>query len=494
MKTKTDKDIDDLDFIANELVRFAAMDVKAMIAHLKEHKKDAWCNLPHPRNDGSILTIGEAADRRFFELARRHLGTTPDLNNDFEINAFITAVKKEFVQRFLKNGEKELSQRTIDKMLSAAVKSNKESHKALTHYIPCVVVSSDQPEAFRVGPVIFYRMEKFLEDHKDAFEFARQRMREDHIRRCQEAIANGRPADTIATPDISEGIANRLIAETSEYFHRFKWIAMVSIPECDVQISRKRAERTIEAALDVLKLFFARLHGQGLRQGHSLGPRYKTANLTAEVDGKLNFSYGWHTQDTPTDKNWTNVLRSPDGAFRAAASALNACRHPQSRYHLTERFLDAMAWYGQAVSEPQISVQIVKYVAALERLTITKKLDRALTSTVVRRTALLTSNDSEASYETALKNAERVYDCRSELMHGFVSPFERELDAIAPLAEKVTRIALFNALRLFTDLANEIENATARHLEAKYLSIEESLKTKTDEQARQASSATSKSS
>lgn len=477
-KTKTDRDIEDIEFIVDELVRFASMDIKTMIAHLKEHKNDAWFNLPHPRNDGSHLTIGAAAGRRLFDLATRHLRTTADLDNDFEINAFIDSVKNGFVLTFLKNGEKQLCQRTIEKMLAAAVKRAKKSHKALTHYIPCVVVSSDQPEAFRVGPVIFYRMEKFIDEQREAFEISRQRIREDHIRRCQEAIASGRPADTISTPDISEGIANRLVTETTEYFQQFKWIAIVSIPQCDIKISRKRAERTIEAALDVLKLFFARLHGQRLRQGHSVGLRYKTANLTAEADGKLNFSYGWQTQDTPTGKDWTKVLKSPDGAFRAAASALNACRHPQSSSHLIDRFLDAMAWYGQAVSEPQTSVQVVKYVAALERLVITKKLDKGLTKAVIGRTSLLISDDVIASHGGASKNAQTVYDCRSRLMHGSVSPFDRGLDDIASLAERITRVALFNSLRLFTDLANKIKNATAKDLEAAYVELEHAEKGK----------------
>jgi hypothetical protein len=475
-KSKTDRDIEDIVFILDELARFASMEGKAIIAHLKEHKNDAWFSLPHPKNRGHLL-MGETAGHRLYNLASRHLATTPNFNNDFEINSFIDAVKEEFVLRFLKNGEKEISQRTIDKMLSAAIKRAKKSHKALTHYIPCVVVSSEEPEAFRVGPVLFHRMERFLEDHKEAFEISRQQIRKDHIRRCQEAIDSGGPAETIATPDISEGIANRLVMETMEYFQQFKWIAIVSIPECDVKISRKRAERTIEAALDVLKLFFARLHGQGLRQGHSVGVRHKIANLTAEADGKLNFSYGWRTQDTPTGKDWTNVLKTPDGAFKAAASALNACLHPQSSSHLIDRYLDAMAWYGQAVSEPQTSVRIVKYVAALERLTITKKLEEGLANAVIRRTALLTSDDATVNYESASKDAGTVYDCRSRLMHGSVSPFDRELDDIVPIAEKITRFALFNSLRLFTELANKIKNATAKDLEAAYVKLEQSVET-----------------
>lgn len=460
----------------SELIRFAAMDVRTMMAHLREHKKDAWCNVPHPRDDGGQLTIGEAANRRFYEMAIRHLSTRPDLNHNFEIDAFIAAVKREFVYTFLKKQNSAVNQRTLDRMLSAAVKKAKKAHKALTHYIPCVLVSSSEPEAFRIGPVIFYRMEKFLADHQDAFEASKERIRADHIRRCQEAIAGGRPADSIATPEISEAIATRLVTETAEYFQDFKWIAMVSVPECDVKLSRKRAERTIEAAIDVLKLYFARLHGEGLRQGHSLGPPHKTANLNAEADGKLNFSYGWNTQDVPTGKDWMKVLKTPhDSYLRAAASALNSCVDPQYSYHLVERFLDAMAWYGQAVSEPQTSVQIVKYVAALERLTVTKKLDDGLTTTVIRRTALLSYDKTKDGYERASADAKTVYDCRFGLMHGSVSPFDRELHFVAPIAERITRIALFNTLRIFTDLAGEVEAATGKQLEAEYVRLEDEL-------------------
>src|SRR5205085_7777954 len=112
----------------------------------------------------------------------------------------------------------------------------------------------------------------------------------------------GRPAEEIATPDISEKLAERLVGNTVEYFEQFKWIAIVSIPECDVTLSRERAERAIEASLDILKLFFGRTHGEPLRQGHSLGTPPKTAKLTREADGKLNFSYGWSSKDTPAGK------------------------------------------------------------------------------------------------------------------------------------------------------------------------------------------------
>lgn len=475
-KTKAEKDIEDVDFIINEIIRFASMEARDFITYLREHKNDAWFSIPHPSKKGSILTIGEAASRRFYELAKRHLSTRPDLNNNYDINLFIDAVEKEFAWMFLKKREKELSQRTLEKMLAAAVKRAKKEHKSLTHYIPCIVVSSSEPETFRIGPVIFVRMEKFLQEHKTEFDLERERIRENHIRKCEEAIASGRPAEQIATPDVSEGIANNLVGDTIAYFEKFKWMTVVSIPECDVTLSRERAERATEAALDILKLFFGRLHGERIRQGHSLGSPPNTANLTREVNGKLDFSLSWSSQDTPTDKEWINVLIQPDACyFQAAASALDSCVDPQYSSHLKERFLDAMAWYGQAISEQQASMQVVKYVAALERLTITKKLEEGLTNTVTRRSALLSYDGTKEDYDKALKDAEKVYDYRSGLMHGSKSPFDKDLKFITPLAEKITQKALFNSLRIYTNLDHEVEKAKAKDLEAEYLKLESQL-------------------
>lgn len=472
---KAKQDEEDIAFIIDEIVRFTSMEVRELMAYLREHKNDAWFNLPHPTRDGHI-TIGQAAALRFYEMAKRHLFTKPELNNNFDTEDFTKAVEKEFVRVFLKNGEKEINQRVTDKMLSAAVKQAKKSHKALKHFIPCVIVSSKEPEMFRIGPATFVRMEKFLADYKNVFDKERDRIKEEHIQGCQEAIEGGRPKEEIATPDISEGIANRLVGDTIKYFENFKWMAIVEIPECNIKISRRRAERAIEAVLDILKLFFGRTHGANLRQGHAVGVPLDTANLTQDSDGKFNFVIRKSSQDTPTGKEWFRALIEPDASyFEAAISALSSCVDPQYTTHLKERFLDAMAWYGQAISEKQISVQIVKYVAALERLTVTKKLEKGLTDTVVRRTALLSYDETKEGYEKALKEADKIYDYRSGLMHGSKSPFDKDLELISPMAEEITRNALFNALRIFTELDNKVENVREKQLEAKYNELENQI-------------------
>src|SRR6185436_20199232 len=108
-KTKTEKDIEDIEFIVDEMIRFGSMDLKSLIDYLRKNKNDAWFYLLNPKDHSRRWFIGEAAQRRFVDLASRHLATSSDLHNDCEISAFTNEVKSEFSSRFLDRGEKELS-------------------------------------------------------------------------------------------------------------------------------------------------------------------------------------------------------------------------------------------------------------------------------------------------------------------------------------------------------------------------------------------------
>ncbi len=75
----------------------------------------------------------------------------------------------------------------------------------------------------------------------------------------------------------------------------------------------------------------------------------------------------------------------------------------------------------------------------------------------------------------ALKEADKIYVYRSGLMHGSKSLCDKELELISPMAEKVARNALFNALRIFTELDNKVENAREKQLEVKYNELENQI-------------------
>lgn len=178
-KNKTEINIDDISFILDEIVRLNGMDWETLKEYYKKDKRDWLFTIPHFSGDGE-LTLGEAAGRRLQSFAVRYLSTDADLDSNFDTNHFIQALKKDFVWIFLKNNS-EVNQRNINKMLLAAIKRAKANHKILTHYIPCVLFRSKGHEAFRIGPVQFIWMEKFLEINKERFETERQNIRAEHI-------------------------------------------------------------------------------------------------------------------------------------------------------------------------------------------------------------------------------------------------------------------------------------------------------------------------
>ncbi len=100
-------------------------------------------------------------------------------------------------------------------------------------------------------------------------------------------------------------------------------------------------------------------------------------------------------------------------ALQMAGLALDGYLKPEVKSNHRDRWLDALNWYGQAVSEPLPSAQLVKYVAALERLTVTEYLVvNEATDVVTRRTALLTVENANEICK-AVENARILYRWRS---------------------------------------------------------------------------------
>lgn len=453
--SKASKDIEDINFILSEIQQFESMS-RSDFRHYLGNSSIFSCLIPIPNSHGGEDNVicGKDAKIKFFELAKRHLKTQNELEKNVDIEQFIYEIIASFVQRFLKEG-REVNKQQIEKMLSAVVKKLKRRQKALTHYIPCILVSANEPEEFDVGPVHFMRMEKFFLDYKADLEAERQR---------------------ISPGEESSKLAGYSVDDLTKYFSSFEWVALVEVPECDVKISRERAELTVEAALDILKLFFGPSHGRKLRQGHVFrGKLSATAGLAREVDGSFNVSTSTaETQHVFADETWFQIISEEPGSWylQAASSALSNYLDPvRCDSEIKQRFLDALAWYGQAVSEQMPSAQIIRYVAAWERLTITKRQEKDLKKTVTRRTALLSVDESQ-DFKKYLINAQEVYDYRSDLMHGSRSPFDRDLEDISQRAGWITKIVLQRSLEVFDLLVSEISNPKSSDLEKKYLSLE----------------------
>jgi Apea-like HEPN len=457
-------DIDDINFVISEVIRFTAMtfqDMKAM-KEADPENDDLLFSMPHPTRPG-LLIIGRPASQRLSDLGERHLATQPRLLDDSDPRLFHELLRKEFADRFLKQGH-EVNKQNVEKMLSAVVKGIKAEHKALTHYIPCAALNvyyegwpqpTEKYKEFDVGPVHFVWTEKFLAEQR------------------QEIKSNYPKGETWAAPGREEHDEQTMIWLT-DFYNNYNWVAIVSIPPCSEQVSRQRAVNTVQGALDVLKLLFGPEKSDRIRLGEARMPPEKTAQLTHDAGGAYHITASRRLSDDVgiTAEVFELILGGNDLHLHTAGTTLDAYVDPQNERHLKRRYLDALSWYGEAVVEPLPSARIIRYVAAWERLTITQKEEVGLTDKVTKRIAILGHDVRAGDFASTLKKVKKIYDWRSRLMHGSSSPFEKALIPVAREAGAITRHALYQSLQVFIPLAHKIDNPKEADLEAEYERLE----------------------
>jgi hypothetical protein len=114
------------------------------------------------------------------------------------------------------------------------------------------------------------------------------------------------------------------------------------------------------------------------------------------------------------------------------------------RSEVAERVVDALGWFGDAAFESAPGVQIVNFVAALERLATTESFS---THKFCSRVALLTFED-DSTFEKTYWDAYAIHTARSGVIHGGFSPSSPKFLKTVRLAHDVTRTALFRALEV----------------------------------------------
>src|SRR5690606_13029429 len=94
--------------------------------------------------------------------------------------------------------------------------------KSTTHFIPCNLVYDSEPPEFSIGPVHFMKMKQWRSQHTE--ELKRDKIFPDH-------------------EDLLQGL------------FEYDWIACVTVMPCDSEMSNKRAHFSVEAAINILRLF-----------------------------------------------------------------------------------------------------------------------------------------------------------------------------------------------------------------------------------------------
>lgn len=402
---------------------------------------EALFDLPHPSGRGKML-CGRAAAERVEALATE-AGRRTGISRRVEYQTLINVTKDLLVQRFLKE-KRDLSRSQIDRFFAAIHRRADATCSDLVQLVPCTLMTEQEPENLIVGPVTFRNRASF------------RKLLRPHLKSFQQNAAEKWKTD----------YSRSIMAEAARFYRQFDWVAEVTISECDPKTSRIVAERTVTAALDCLHLLFRAKHTYRMRVG---GPALRTdarASLAISKDGKMlsGSSRAWAGQAS-FPKGWSAELRDPVLTFMLSLCgiALQAAVDPDALRPISRRFLDAAQWFGEASRDDRPATQVVKFVTALERMVMTDEKDD-IAKTVAERVAALCCDPRATDRQKWRDDIYKVYDLRSRLVHGSLSPSDPTIERGAWLAARIGEEALMHALGSLGKEALETEKVSTKRL------------------------------
>lgn len=364
---------------------------------------DPWLMLPHPSGNGFMMASKEAS-RRLEKLAERARASLR-LERRVTLENVKDALKPELVKRFVTEG-RNVSASEADKLLSWSAKAALRDCKDRTFYLPVRFTFASEPEHLQLGPVALMTRE-----------FAGRKL----VPSMRDWLRKGDPKD-------KRRGSRRHLQQALDYYRNFKWVAEVTIHGCDGKTAEAAAQKAVQSALDILHIILSRRHTRRLRiGGPGLASDKQAGFMLVEGEGlTVSTSHGGFEEVGFAD-GWSAELKREDIAemIRLAGIALNCRADLTINRPMSERYLDAAKWFGEAVRDPSMSSQAVKYVTAIERIVTAGKTE-AIEETVATRTAdLLFHPEHSDLWKQHYDKTRRAYKLRSDLVHGSISPHDK---------------------------------------------------------------------
>lgn len=443
----------DIEFVISECARFSKMEFSEI---RKLPLNDALSGMPHPSGEGSML-CGEKAELRLIDLAGTAISRS-EFSGRLDLNCVTKNLKKNIVRRFLVES-REINRREADRAVSAAIRLAAQSMIDLTHFIPCHLVAGDAPEAFSIGPVTFKK-------HRIAFNSI-------------EPALQSYLEQNAKSADDPRQLTEDLVSDAREYYGSFDWIAEVRIEKCDPSVSRKRAERIIQSALNCFHLLIGASHSSTMRVG---GPNYKVdrrSKIEIDPDGVAEVSRSASWRGEHLGDNWWETINSngADELIELMGIAIEFGHDPSSPSPLGQRFVDAASWYGEAVRDSFSASRLVKYVTAIERIVTTKN-EIQLSQTIASRGAAIMVAAGVGDFSKDKKRIEEIYDMRCQIVHGSRSPIEPGMGPALWEAEKLARLIVLSSLHSFRAEGLKGKDLSTNRLDRNYDELVEFVREK----------------
>lgn len=480
---KKQQNFADLNFICEKVVWYLKQQPRDLIEYFKTHRMDALYSIPDKKR-GAII-CGREASERFYNIAERHLSSQREEKNKSDLDEFVKKLKEEFSRRFLQEGE-EITEKNMDRMISTAYRSLSREFKLFIHYIPCSIFSSGALKKFDIGPVCFLHKSEFDSTYGDEINGLRIQFKEQHREQCNSAIVSGLSLHNIATEEQSQHLAEHFVDGLQSFYENYEWVAVVEIPTCNEKISYNRALAATKMALNILKLLLGGEYTYRIRTGVDHGESPTSAKLMRE-DGKLKIALSRSASGNVIGDAWLNVLM--DNAsyhFGLATKVLELSIGFSDPPPLCARFIDSLSWYGDAVSERSYAAKIVKFMTSIERITgtgIEKDDDgreRGVTEIVTNRSSILYSIATGEDIEKSKLKVSDIYECRSNLVHGSLSPFDESCVAYSHKAADISRMVLLAGLDYCFSLGVDDPSNSLNQLKKHYRTLEARYKQPVD--------------
>jgi hypothetical protein len=318
---KWKEDLEDVLAIYDDVLRFARMGFHEYKAHLDVHPEDRGLhhvNLP----GGGHQPISADATDRFFKITKRLIAITPG-NADLDRSTLNTAIRTEFVEMFLRH-DRPIERPAVDKMLARALKAVRMKHRQITHYLACTLVGDHEPFEFRVGPVRFLHESKFFADLGPTIEEHHRASSNAQRRKAERMLAGGELRELMPLQNREE-LDRKRLKQVTEYYKPYKWVAEVTVPACDSKMSRVRAELTVQAALDLLKLFaFGWYHGERIHLGVDHGIIDWVAEVIRSENGQFEITWKTAAYWAFAENGWFAELEKGIGGHLGAAEKMIA--------------------------------------------------------------------------------------------------------------------------------------------------------------------------
>jgi len=374
---------------------------------------------------------------RLSAMAHRYLASSREGGGRIAPDALAELIRSELIGRFVHQGRNQDETQAM-RMLAAALRRAQVDIEDRTHFIPCRLFESDGPTGLAVGPIVFKRTGAFRQTH----------------------------AGAIATDPEFAALIERDFAP-------WNWTAEVTVQGCDRIISRERALKATDGALDMLRLFAGADASCNLGRAGAPGlPAVIPAGLWADSTGRLHLIRA-EGAGPVVETGWMKRAHGGEGRdwLDRAGRCLEPLSDPALNWPLADRIREAASWFGEGVTETYRAARILAFVTSIERAVVPG--DHAdVWRAVTRRAAILAHDVEGGSFEEWLERAEKIYEIRSQITHGGVSPFAPQAGALEPQAAALARAVLHGALEFFETLGLTRARFSADRLEGAFRELE----------------------